>query len=317
MRHVVKTRQIVHLWAAQRPSQEWARNAQHNLSYNGRVLRSYSTDVARITDYVINGKTVVLMDNYKYSMTTDRHMSEARSALDSHVYFTFHVPFTNPRTPDDHKRNAESLWDNYAAKKAWYTNKKRVWSSFSDVEAVTDDLQQILQLHLDHFNAYNRYVWKKRGYKGFFITDDTKDMLRVTAEKSVKYHAESAAREEKQRLARIEANRENLVKWLDGENVYIRSWDTDGVYLRLVPRADGPIIQTTMGAEIPEGHGQRIWAFIQMLRERGETYQHNRHTQHVGQFRVDSIDEEYTLHAGCHHISYSRMYEFALKAWGE
>jgi hypothetical protein len=192
-----------------------------------------------------------------------------------------------------------------------------VWSSASSVEALVDAYVERLQRRLDDYNVYNQHIWKNRKLKGFSITDDTRELLAITAERMYRYVAESAAREEKQRLARIEANRENLVKWLDGENVYIRSWDTDGVYLRLVPRADGPIIQTTMGAEIPEGHGQRIWAFIQMLRERGETYQHNGHTQHVGQFRVDSIDEEYTLHAGCHHISYSRMYEFALKEWGE
>jgi hypothetical protein len=87
--------------------------------------------------------------------------------------------------------------------------------------------------------------------------------------------------------------------------------------MRLTQGKDGNVVQTTMGAEVPEGHAQRIWHFIEMLRARGETYEHNGHTQHVGHFQVDRIDAEYTLHAGCHHIPYSRMYEFALKTWGE
>lgn len=317
--HIYPTRMIAHLWATQK--QEWAANPQRNISFHGKVLRSYSTDIACLTDYTVEDegayKNVVLIDSRRYSTTTSRHQSEARSALNNARYFVFSVPIIQPGTPTHHKLNAEHLWDVYH-KKAFYLRSPiaRVWSQGEDVEARLVDLVDRLQVYLNRYNMYNEYVRKCR-LPAFTVCDSVKEGARAAIERNLRWQAEYDARQERARAKMRIEEQERLTKWLEGDtHVWLRSYVLDGVYLRLLRREDGNVIQTSMGAEIPEGHGQRIWAFIEMLRDRGETYQHNGHTQHVGQFRVDRIDADYTLWAGCHRIAYSRMYEFALKTWG-
>jgi hypothetical protein len=305
------------VWIAQ--SQDWARNPQRNLSFNGRVLRSYSTDIANITDYTVqDGRRVVLMDSYNYSQTTNRHLREAKSAVDSNRYCLLRVPIINPKCDSDHKRNAESLYDHYHESIAYVrTPRARLWASQSQTteERIADKMEEY-QHRLDKYNTYNKYVWKRR-LPLFTVPEYIKECVGIAIERNVKYYAEAEARYARQRAQAMVKEREKLVRWLEGDNVYVMGHLVDGVYLRLTQRESGNVVQTTMGAEVPEGHAQRIWAFIQMLRAKGETYEHNGHTQHIGQFRVDSIDKDYTLRAGCHTITYERMAAFAQKVWGE
>lgn len=316
MRHVVSTGMVPHLWARQ--SQDWARNPQRNISFQGRVLRSYATPIARITDWQAFGRTIVLLDSEKYSVTTSRHQREAASALSSSEYYRLHVPVIQPATGTHHKLNSEALFDFYhELKHHWLNTRGHVWADGQSVEEKLSYMVEQLQLRLDKFNVYNKYVWKRKGYREFLVTEDLKESLTGIAARSVKWYEEQAKRDAiRQERMRVE-ERERLIKWLEGDTtVWLRSYAIDGVYLRMLKREDGNLIQTSMGAEIPEGHGQRLWAFIEMLRDRGETYEHNGHSIHVGAFRVDRIDADYTLHAGCHHIPYARMAEFAIKHWG-
>ena len=45
--------------------------------------------------------------------------------------------------------------------------------------------------------------------------------------------------------------------------------------------------------------------------KRGEPYQHNGHAEHAGQFRIDRIDVDGTLHAGCHTIKFDELERMA------
>lgn len=316
MKHVVPTRMVAHLWAAQ--SQDWARNSCRNFSFQGRVLRSYSTDVARITDWRIGKHTVVLLDSYRYSGTTNRHIAYATSSLDSSKYFPFSVPITHPTDSQAHKRNAEHLYNYYQRQAAYYRNpRSRIYVGSYTEEELLERTVAELQQQLDRYNYYNKYVRKSR-LPNFTVTESAKEEIHENITHSIQRNAVERERAKVRDAQRFELEQTRLVAWLAGEtNTYLSSYYLDGVYLRLIERDGKRVIQTSRGAEIHEGHGQRIWAFIQMLRERGETYQHNGHTQHVGQFRVDSVDAEYTLHAGCHHIAYERMAEFAHKHWEE
>jgi len=83
--------------------------------------------------------------------------------------------------------------------------------------------------------------------------------------------------------------------WLAGVAVrFPHSWDDNGIRLRVV----GETVETSRGAVVPLAHCRRILALCRA----GKEYVHNGHTEHVGQFRVDHIDVEGNVMAGCHFI---------------
>jgi hypothetical protein len=76
-------------------------------------------------------------------------------------------------------------------------------------------------------------------------------------------------------------------------------------------RVDGDQIETSLGVRIPRSHGERLWRVIQRVMARGEPYQHNGHSEYAGEFRVDRIDVDGTLTAGCHTIKYAELERLA------
>ena len=76
-------------------------------------------------------------------------------------------------------------------------------------------------------------------------------------------------------------------------------------------RLAGNEIVTSQGARIPLSHAEHIWLLIQCVMARGEPYQHNGHAEHAGQFRIDRIDVDGTLHAGCHTIKFDELERMA------
>lgn len=77
---------------------------------------------------------------------------------------------------------------------------------------------------------------------------------------------------------------------------------------------EGDKIETSLGANVPLTHAKHLWNTIKKIQS-GEqpAYHHNGHTIHIGSFRVDSIDADGTLRAGCHTIPYESMAELAAK----
>ena len=76
-------------------------------------------------------------------------------------------------------------------------------------------------------------------------------------------------------------------------------------------RVDGDQIQTSQGARIPTAHAERIWNLIRAVMARGEAYQHNGHSEHAGDFRIDRVEVDGTLRAGCHVIEFAELQRMA------
>lgn len=322
MKRVLPTRSIPHYWANQ--TQEFARNKQGNLSYHNKVLYSYSTDIARITDIIVEKKVIVFLTSDPYSHTTRRHKSLAYNALDRTRYFLLSVPFIDPKSKHDHKINAEHLYDVYHVQLKQYIN-SRGWLYHVVGDGTYEEqfkrlCARLMEL-LDEYNMYNRYVYKnKLPYFniGEYALEKLSERVKISME-AQKNYAEACRVDNERRAVEEKAK---LVRWLVGERIWINGSILDNIYLRMVSRGTAPdqpenVIQTTLGAEIPEAHGKRLWNIIKELKSRGEDYKHNGHTIHVGVYSVDSIDTSGNLKAGCHNIKFETMQEFALKYWGE
>jgi len=126
---------------------------------------------------------------------------------------------------------------------------------------------------------------------------------------------EKAAQERREkaqvaRLLRLQADQaEGLAAWLRGETARLPYSYSDKVYLRIKTIRPGErIVETSLGAEFPLSHARTILAMVR----RGQPYEHDGHTLHAGVFRVDKIDAEGNVTAGCHYVERAEIDRFAL-----
>ena len=118
---------------------------------------------------------------------------------------------------------------------------------------------------------------------------------------------------EKTRKQREEAKQarealERVQKWVDGESDYCPSYGP----IRL--RVKGDELQTTRGARVPFAHAVKAFRVIKRLHDKGQAYQRNGHTIHLGHFALDSIDSAGNVRAGCHEVAWEEIARVATLA---
>jgi len=120
----------------------------------------------------------------------------------------------------------------------------------------------------------------------------------------------AAHKAEETRKAREEAAKreaEKIERWRAGENVgYLHNVPA---MLRLT--SDKTEVETSKGARVPVSHAVRGLRFVRSVVARGEAFQTNGHTFHLGVYKIERIDADGTLTAGCHVISFAEIERFA------
>jgi hypothetical protein len=72
-------------------------------------------------------------------------------------------------------------------------------------------------------------------------------------------------------------------------------------------RVVGDEVQTSLGARFPVSHARRGLAFIRKVRESGREYVRNGHTIHLGNYLIDRIEPDGTVHADCHVVKWEEI----------
>ena len=109
---------------------------------------------------------------------------------------------------------------------------------------------------------------------------------------------------------------EKIAGWKRGENVRLQMQYSEPALLRVRTfGADEDVaglvgrVETSMHVQVPisgPAGAARLFRFLKALKDGGRTYQRNGHSQHIGNFVVDSFDGE-TLKAGCHAITWEEI----------
>lgn len=99
--------------------------------------------------------------------------------------------------------------------------------------------------------------------------------------------------------------------WLAGEGPrHVRLDGPNGS--ALVRRSpDGERLETSHGADVPWEHAVKAFRFIRLCVERGEAFHTNGRTVRVGFFKVDRIEANGDMVAGCHRFAWPVMRELA------
>lgn len=290
MRHVYPNHEIPHLWAHQ--SQDEARNSTGSFYFDGPIIYSYGSHFP-IARYVTNerGERAVLFTIAHHSVTTSGHCSAVARAIPPDVP-AFRVPHLRSSWGDlpNHADNVES-YVRRISELLGKAKRARVHRDWHQREAL--GLREQLRRYVAFFDLSDVSVPES----------DELDALQswVAAHKE----EERQRREEAAWLAEEERRREQV------ERIWqFRAGDPNVSYIPGVSpmlRVVGNEVQTSLGARFPVSHARRELAFIREVRESGQEYVRNGHAIHLGNYVIDRIEPDGTVHAGCHVVKWEEI----------
>jgi hypothetical protein len=76
-------------------------------------------------------------------------------------------------------------------------------------------------------------------------------------------------------------------------------------------RVVGDEVETSLGARFPRAHAIRGLAFVRGVRASGREFIPNGHAIHLGNYVVDRIEPDGTVHAGCHVVRWEEIERIA------
>lgn len=245
--------------------------------------------------------------------------------LDSYLDKRFHVrPFTGNRSGDQYAaealgRASKALFRLIKVAKAEKLSAARLGrlkahraAVLAILKAYNDDAAgYVAAYHAERFaNWQARYdaakddaarlaVWRSNGVSASAYAENTQERGLLELADAEGRRLDSAERMAQEREAR-EA-------WLKGEGSrHVRLNGPDGT--ALVRRSsDGERLETSHGADVPWSHAVKAFRFIRLCVERGEAFHTNGRVIRVGPFRVDSIDTDGNMKAGCHRFQWDVM----------
>lgn len=316
-----------------------ARNPQHNFYFEThedatRVLYSYRDSYPIASLFIQKKKPVYLLRSGKpFSVTTARHFHRARMAVQNTAN-VFNVPYvTRYTTPN--QQNADTGKPDkatHAANVADYAERitllvglfARVKSSWS-IESTHADITKLLQ----EVKAYCKLFGLKLPKLPKLPTLDASriDKAKAREEHTRTHRAEIDAKREEARIARA---KEQIAAWKRGETstgLYGYGYPYAFLRVRRNPETGLHDVQTSQGVSVPvlgATGAARLLRFLQALKAEGRTYQRNGHTEHIGQFTVESFkpavatasannpaEPEWILTAGCHRIKWEEVQSVA------
>jgi hypothetical protein len=303
-KQVFCAREVFDKWANGLPS---GRNSAGNTSFREGFAYSYAEPIAR---RLVNGKgtIVFLFRNRSFSPTTSKHQAYARRAVPGNP-FVFHVAHIGASSSWesgytlvdgfklDHKRNLKTYADSIASSAA----------ALSKSRSHIESRLRGLRLLVEEANRYAGYFHLKTRFAVPELD------LETLHERHSRYE-EARAAQRAARDARYAAiaeqtrkdNAEKIAAWIAGERITL-AYGLDRDYLR----TEGTETVTSRGSRVPVDHVKRALRVVARLLERGETYQRNGHSIHVGDYVLDSIDAAGLVRVGCHRFLKEEVMRYA------
>jgi len=274
---------VAHLWAHK--AQDHAKAPGGNFYFHGDTIYSYGSHFPVAKHVTRKGKSAVLLTTRTYSVTTTGHSWMVENAC-RHLT-VFHVDNIDSREP---RKQFEEYRARYIELARKYVNSRQ------NKPMVLNQLQKLVE--------------EANAFSAFFAL-----RVRLNLPAEGEMAAECKAIEKRQREAkkREAAKREReaaerVQKWTDGESDYCPYGPT--IRLRIV----GDELQTSHGARVPLAHAVKAFRVIKRLRDKGQAYERNGHTIHLGHFALDAVDTEGNVTAGCHHVAWEEIARVATLA---
>jgi len=294
---VFPTDEIPHLWAHK--VQASARNAGGNLFFDGDTIYSYGRHFP-IAAHVTNakGKPAILRNSGSYSVTTTGHQSAVARAIPDSIP-TFIVPNVAETRylSNDHARNVKYFQDEI----------ERVSNKASRARSNRDGLLTDAVNYAENLKGYCKFFGVKCPKVKLYGVNDLPSLKADLIKKQIAETKKRKAEEKQRELAAIKSAQEGIAAFRAGE-------DYSNYNLYSVPtmlRIKGQEVETSRGVRIPVDHAVKGLRFVRAIVARGEDWQSNGHTFHLGHYALDRVSKDGTVKAGCHVITLDEIERIA------
>jgi len=285
-RHVYPSDMVAHLWAHK--AQDSARESGGRFYFEGDTIYSYGSHFPIARHVAHKGRSAVLFTTRSYSVTTSGHKWTVEGAC-RHLT-VFHVADVTGTAPGkqfaDYRQRYVELARKYTRARS---NKPWILGSLRDL--------------VDEANRFAQFF-------------GLRCRLSLPADLSVmEEECRAIELRERERKQRAEAKRrrealERLQKWVDGETDFLCQQSYGPIRLRI----KGDELQTSRGARVPIAHAVKAFRIIKRLRDKGQSYERNGHTVHLGHFALDAVDAQGNVTAGCHNVTWTEIERVATLA---
>jgi len=291
IRQVYPNGMVGHVWANQ--SQHSARNSGGTFYFDGDTIHSYGRHFPIARHVTTKRGRAVLFTTRDYSVTTTSHKSMvARACQHLTVFHVRDVDNTNPR------QQFEEYRERYLelARRHSRARSNRPWV-FGSMRGVVDEANRFAQF----------FGLRCRLSMPADVSAMEAECRAIEERERVQRQREEAKRRKEEAKRRQEAL-ERVQLWVDGQ--IDRCPGYGPIRLRIV----GEELQTSHGARVPLAHAVKAFRFIKRLHDKGQVYERNGHTVHLGQFALDAVDEHGNVTAGCHNVAWEEIQRVAILA---
>lgn len=303
MRNVLKNSdEVAHFWA----NAVQASGRAASSSFDGGVLYSYSAVIA--VRFERPKGPVAIFTGGSYSITTSKHTSTALGAFYGVNRTSVRAPgrITRASTPESVRASWKEKIENLAVEYRAQTRRPSKAKSLRILgEAITAANELCAAFGLPLFEA--------------IPTDAEVEayVASIAASREEALRLAKIAREERDAADLAEAT-ERIEAWKAGEDA--STWgfyafrSKIGDLLRVQqaePGEEPTTVETSQGVTVPLSHVVAQAPLLMRLVRSGKVWETNGHTIHLGHFKVDRIDADGTLHAGCHVFKREELERFA------
>lgn len=306
-----KSSQVAHVWAQQ--TQAGGRNSRRSIYFEGATIFSYGGHFP-MARFVTNkrGERAVLMTTQRYSSTTAKHLSDVRNAIQGLDLPVFEVDLRSRAYRDATPQEAKAEFE------------KQVKSALAKSEGARSllhlkEYRRQAQAAVEQANAYSKFYslrWRlkpippldaeRRAKAAAFDEKQNAAQAVRRADADAAWKAAKAKCEAEKAKARAEYPAQ-LEAWLAGGREELPSLARWGEYAYekdTLLRVRGDVVDTSRGAQFPAEHAKLAFKVISRCKERGEGWQTNGHTVRLGPFKIDQIEPDGTVKAGCHTVKW-------------
>ena len=282
---------VAHYWANQ--TQDQLSNANGSFYFEGKTIYSYGKHfpIASILD------DCVLFTTGSYSVTTAKHISDARQAIRGHGLIVFNVDNCEPSwvfNDDDETKNFNHInnFKDYVTryddilKKAATARSNKEWLLGS-----AESLANEANMYADHFKL------------GVVKIDASEIDLESIKETLKIQRAEKAKAKKAAKIQAEKDNAEKIERWRGGERVNL-PYNLDCM-IRF--NAEKDIIETSQGANIPVIAARKLWRLISAARNSKKAFDVRIVKMRLGHYTLDSIGKNGDIKVGCHFIKYAEL----------
>ncbi len=299
--------QVAHIWA----QGNVASRKGANVFFERNTIYSYGYHFPMGVLLQTEKGRFAALNSSSYSVSTSKQQGYVRNAVNhlERVYLPTHLI-----------KLLSNIGDEFLPTKKMLEAPLHQWLSESAINAATsaakrrkpDLIAGDIRGALSHFESARRLMW----FYGMKLSAKTESLATALQEDfnsvATKHANQLLAEKRKQDKARKVFEAERMVKALEAKPLWLNGDDTYSIQslMRTIPamlRVKEDIIETSHGAQFPVDHAKRAFMFIRNLHDKAVAWHRTDDTGQamtIGHFRIDKIDEQGNVTAGCHFVEW-------------